>query len=188
MSCRRLCRATPLDIQDLQTYRNFLDLSTRALVDKEVAALSALMAHIARYDTTNRVVMVQIENEPDGAGAITQGVDWGSPKDMAAKMFAGGQFEAASALLNTLGNVVHRSPRRIVTRCNIGTPYRALDYLQCAPASRRRHRYRRRQQLFTGPGPDEVRAEHYSGSRKRFPSAGRWGKRFQPGRARPFQL
>ncbi len=55
----------------LAKYDNFLDLTNPKLIDKEKAALAAMMSHIASYDTSDRVVMIQVENEPDGAGAIT---------------------------------------------------------------------------------------------------------------------
>ncbi len=106
-------------------YSNVYDLSAPALIARASAALAALMAHIAATDTQKRVIMVQVENEPDGAGSIP--LVWGNSADMAAKMFAGGQFDAVNTLINRLGDVVHQSPRDVITRCNVGTTYRALD-------------------------------------------------------------
>jgi hypothetical protein len=113
----------------------FLDLSSPNLIAREKAAVAAMMAHIASYDTTNRVVMVQVENEPDGAGPLTKDLKWGDAGDMTAKMFAGGQFSGAVALMDTIGRVIHAGPRRVVTRCNIGTTYRALDVYTARPAA-----------------------------------------------------
>ena len=106
-------------------YPRFLDLSSPALVGRESAALSALMVHVAAYDTHRRVVMVQVENEPDGAADVP--VDWGSAADREAKLFAGGQYPAVRSLINTLGRVVHHSPRDVVTRYNGGTDARIDD-------------------------------------------------------------
>jgi hypothetical protein len=113
----------------------FLDLSSPNLIAREKAAVAAMMAHIASYDTTDRVVMVQVENESDGAGPLTKDLKWGDAGDMTAKMFAGNQFPAAVALMDTVGRVIHDSPRRVVTRCNIGTTYRALDVCNARPAA-----------------------------------------------------
>jgi len=108
-------------------YDTFYDLSSPSLIKAESAALSALMNRLADIDIHNRVIMIQIENEPDGAGDLVNTVNWGDSNDKAAKMFAGSQFDAAAALMNTLGDIVHRSRRNVVTRCNVGTPYRSLD-------------------------------------------------------------
>ena len=106
-------------------YPRFLDLSGSALVGRESAALAALMAHVAAYDTHRRVIMVQVENEPDGAADVP--VDWGSTADREAKLFAGGQYPAVRSLINALARVVHQSPRDVVTRCNGGTDARIDD-------------------------------------------------------------
>ncbi len=106
-------------------YTNFLDLSSPNLLAVETAALSALMSFIASYDTNNRVIMIQCENEPDGSGPVV--FTWGNLTEMAEIMYAGGQFAAVNNLINTMGSVVHGSPRNVVTRTNIGSWYRALD-------------------------------------------------------------
>jgi hypothetical protein len=108
-------------------FDNFLDLTSANLIAAESVALASLMTHIAEIDKQSRVIMVQVENEPDGSGELVKSLKWGDPDDMTSKMYDGGQFDAIAKLLNTLGNVVHRSPRNVVTRCNVGTSYRALE-------------------------------------------------------------
>ena len=110
-----------------QQFDAFFDLSAPDLVEKECATLTSLMNRIADYDKQRRIIMVQIENEPDGAGDLEKTIDWGDTADKTAKMYAGNQLDAAADLMNALGMAVHTSRRNVVTRCNVGTPFRALE-------------------------------------------------------------
>jgi hypothetical protein len=118
----------------LASNSNFYDLSSENLIGREKAAVAAMMAHIAAYDTTNRIIMIQCENEPDGAGERETTIKWGDPVDMAQKMYDGSQFVAANALINAIGETVHQGPLKIVTRINIGSTYRAKDCFEARPA------------------------------------------------------
>jgi len=83
-----------------------LDLSNSNLITKETRAVAALMAHLATYDVTHRVMMLQIENEPDGSGVMAQ-------------LWAGNQKSAALNLMNKIGQTVHSSAANMVTRVNL---------------------------------------------------------------------
>ena len=109
-------------------FPQFLDLSSPALVARESAALAALMTHLAVSDRQRRVIMMQIENEPDGAADLP--VDWNSAVDRARKQFAGGQYTAVRSLINTLGDLVHHSADSMVTRDNGGTSEHVYDLFQ----------------------------------------------------------
>jgi hypothetical protein len=91
-----------------QTY-NF---SNANFIAREKKAITALMNHVAGYDTGKLVMMVQINNEPEqippGAPANTLQYTWG-----------GGQKAAMISLLNQLGAAVHSSSRNVVTRLNL---------------------------------------------------------------------
>jgi len=83
-----------------------LDLSNSNLVAKEIRAVAALMKHLSTYDVTHRVMIFQIENEPDGSGVMTQ-------------LWAGNQKTAVLNLMNKIGQTVHSSAANMVTRVNL---------------------------------------------------------------------
>jgi hypothetical protein len=83
-----------------------LDLSNSNLIAKETRAVAALMAHLATYDVTHRVMVFQVENEPDGSGVMTQ-------------LWAGNQKSAVLNLMNKIGQTVHTSAANMVTRVNL---------------------------------------------------------------------
>ena len=89
------------------------------LVEKEKRALAALMNYIARKDINKRVVLFQVENEPDHIGPTTS-------------MWGGGQKSSGYAMLDTLGQVIHRSAADMVTRVNLagytGSAYAGSDF------------------------------------------------------------
>jgi hypothetical protein len=83
-----------------------LNLSNSNLIAKETRAVAALMAYLATYDINHRVMMFQIENEPDGKGVMTQ-------------LWAGNQKSATLNLMNKIGQTVHSSAANMVTRVNL---------------------------------------------------------------------
>ena len=80
--------------------------STTKLIEKEVRAVTTLMNYIAQKDLNKRVVLVQVENEPDHVGPTSS-------------MWGGGQKTAGYHMLDTLGQVIHRSAADMVTRVNL---------------------------------------------------------------------
>lgn len=89
--------------------------STPKLIEKEIKAVTALMNYIALKDVNKRVVMIQVENEPDLQGAIPT-------------MWGGGQKTAAYHMLDTLGQVIHKSAADMVTRVNLCPTTDASDF------------------------------------------------------------
>jgi len=85
---------------------DILNYSNVNLIVKEVRAVKKLMAHLATYDTEKRVVLVQVENEPDHMG----------PSSV---LWAGGQKDAAIHMMDTLGQVIHASAVDMITRVNL---------------------------------------------------------------------
>ena len=80
--------------------------TTAKLIEKEVRAVTTLMNYIAQKDVNKRVVLVQVENEPDHIGPTTT-------------MWGGGQKVGGYHMLDTIGQVIHRSPADMVTRVNL---------------------------------------------------------------------
>ena len=80
--------------------------STSKLIEKEVRAVKTLMSYINVHDTEKRIVMIQVENEPNHKGPL---VDY----------WAGNQEVATKHMLDTLGKVVHSSNSNMVTRVNL---------------------------------------------------------------------
>jgi hypothetical protein len=85
---------------------DILNYSNVNLIAKEVRAVKNLMAHLATYDTEKRVVLVQVENEPDHMGPSTV-------------LWAGGQKDAVIHMIDTLGQVIHASAADMITRVNL---------------------------------------------------------------------
>ena len=112
-----------------------LDLSSPALVQYEQDALQATMSEIYHdyaQDPQRRtpVMMVQVENEPDGAGDFAKLItNWSDPVQIKQCMYAGGQFAAVKSLLGTLGSIINRSQYSVVTRCNLGSTYRSAELM-----------------------------------------------------------
>jgi hypothetical protein len=80
--------------------------TTAKLIEKEVRAVTTLMNYIAQKDVNKRVVLVQVENEPDHIGPTTT-------------MWGGGQKVGGYHMLDTLGQVIHKSAADMVTRVNL---------------------------------------------------------------------
>jgi len=80
--------------------------TTQSLIEKETRALTTLMDYLAVKDTNKRVVLFQVENEPDHKGVT--GIMWG-----------GGQKAGGFNMLDTLGQVIHSSGADMVTRVNL---------------------------------------------------------------------
>ena len=80
--------------------------TTAKLIEKEVRAVTTLMDYIALKDVNKRVVLVQVENEPDHIGPTSS-------------MWGGGQKTGGYHMLDTLGQVIHRSNADMVTRVNL---------------------------------------------------------------------
>ena len=76
------------------------------LIEKEIRAVKTLMNYIAQKDVNKRVVMVQVENEPDHIGPTSS-------------MWGGGQKAGGYHVLDTLGQVIHNSSADMVTRVNL---------------------------------------------------------------------
>jgi len=83
-----------------------LNLGTSKLIEKETRAVNTLMNYLAQKDVNKRVVMMQVENEPDHIGSTTT-------------MWAGGQKTAGYHMLDTLGQVIHASDADMITRVNL---------------------------------------------------------------------
>ncbi len=104
----------------------YLNLSSSNLINAESGALVAAMNHVAQSRFASSVIMLQVENEPDGNGG--QPLTWGNQSEMNGEMFNGGQFSAVSNLINTLAaNVKASSGWTGLTRVNIGSSYRSID-------------------------------------------------------------
>jgi hypothetical protein len=119
--------SNPQDYPRLPSNADFLDLSNPKLVSAETNALVAMMNHVAAIDTSGCVVMLGIENEPDGAGPAAPSLVWGDRSNMAGRMYAGGQYAAVNSLINALATAVKNSAWTGVTRANIGSSYRSID-------------------------------------------------------------
>jgi len=83
-----------------------VNFTTLKLIEKETRAVTALMNYLALKDVNKRVVLVQVENEPDHIGPTTT-------------MWAGGQKTSGYHMLDTLGQVIHKSAADMVTRVNL---------------------------------------------------------------------
>ena len=119
--------SNPTAYPDNKKHPQFLDLSNANLYRKESAALVAAMNYVAANDTAHRVVVLQVENEPDGAGPLNGQLQWGNTTNMAGLMFAGGQYAAVNNLINNLAAAVANSNWKGVKRVNIGSSYRSID-------------------------------------------------------------
>jgi hypothetical protein len=106
---------------------DFLNLSNQQLIRAETNALAAMMNYVAGYDKNGCVIMLGIENEPDGAGPDAPSLVWGDRANMSGLMYAGGQYTAVNSLINTLAVAVKNSAWTGVTRANIGSSYRSID-------------------------------------------------------------
>ena len=99
-----------------------LILNNTNLLEKETRAMGKLMDYLKINDLNDRVMMIQIENEPDHKGITTE-------------LWAGNQKAAALQSMNTLGKVVHASLASVVTRVNLtgySTAADTSDYLNLA--------------------------------------------------------
>jgi hypothetical protein len=83
-----------------------LKFDTPKLIEKEVRAVKTLMNYINLYDIEQRIVMIQVENEPDHRGNTPT-------------YWAGGQPAAVLRMIDTLGQVIHASNSNMVTRVNL---------------------------------------------------------------------
>lgn len=114
------------------------DFSSAALLAAEKKALQKLMDYLYVHDRDNRVIMMQVENEPDAFNVIAP---W--TPDLTGKNWVGGQKERIITMLDELGSIVHNSKYSIVTRYNaIGPTEKA-------------------QQVFNTPGIDIVGRDVY---------------------------
>ena len=84
-----------------------LNYANPKLIAKEVRAVDTLMKYINNKDLEKKVIMVQVENEPDHKGNSQDG--W----------WAQGQQTAVLKMLDTLGKVIHASNSNMVTRTNL---------------------------------------------------------------------
>jgi len=75
--------------------------SSTALLALEDNALTHVMGHLRDYDTTHRVIFIQLENEANGANFTYQGAF------------------AVYNYINELARTVHSSPYQIATRVNL---------------------------------------------------------------------
>jgi len=94
-----------VDYQALGLPEELPDLSKDIFINEECEAVTQLMAFLNIYDTDRRTVLIQLENEPDNPeGGNGQ---WLS------------QFYNVVNLLDKIGQAVHNSPFKIVTRVNV---------------------------------------------------------------------
>ena len=94
-----------VDYQALGLPKELPDLSKDIFINEECEAITQLMAFLNIYDTDRRTVLIQLENEPDNPeGGNGQ---WLS------------QFYNVTNLLDKIGQAVHNSPFKIVTRVNV---------------------------------------------------------------------
>ncbi len=111
-----------------------IDFSTPAFVEREQKAIGEMMKFIEKNDKTHRLVMVQVEAEPDNV----QGYDfnWSDPVAVANNMWAGGQPDAAINMMDKLGQTIKASNNSVVTRAAfidqsyINTILRDHDYIK----------------------------------------------------------
>ena len=94
------------------------DADARFLHQSERDAVAAMMAHLAEYDKTHRVITFQVNNEPNFSPYYRD------------------DKEAIFEVLNELGKVVKTSDYKIMTRINLtGTEHdadlNALEYIDC---------------------------------------------------------
>ncbi len=80
--------------------------TTAKLIEKEVRAVTTLMNYLTLKDVNKKVVLVQVENEPDHVGPTSS-------------MWGGGQKTGGYHMLDTLGQVIHQSSADMVTRVNL---------------------------------------------------------------------
>ena len=77
------------------------DFSNRNLLEREKAALRTVMNYIYDHDKNHRITMIQVENEPNYMAILNE------------------QQTAAYSYLSELGDVIHNSPYKILTRINL---------------------------------------------------------------------
>ena len=77
------------------------DFSNSDLLVREKSALETVMNYIYDHDKNHRITMLQIENEPNYKAILNE------------------QTAAAYDYLSALGDVIHNSPYRILTRVNL---------------------------------------------------------------------
>lgn len=87
------------------------------LIAEEVNALDRLADYLSKKDANRRVLMIQIENEPNGKGVT-------------GRAWAGGQKKDVLHLLDTLGKVIHNSQSNMITRVNLTTSDKSADEFQ----------------------------------------------------------
>jgi hypothetical protein len=83
-----------------------LNFNNINLINKEIRVVKKLMDYVAANDKNKRVVMIQVENEPDHKGHTAQ-------------LWAGDQKAGSMHILDTLGQVIHNGPQDMVTRVNL---------------------------------------------------------------------
>lgn len=84
-----------------------MDYSNPEAFEIESRMVAALMNHLYEYDTNNRVIFFQVENEPNLPGRVGSH-EWSKLHDM----------QLVLDYCNRIGKVVKESPYRIATRVN----------------------------------------------------------------------
>lgn len=97
---------------------DILNYSNPKLISKEVRAVKNLMTHLANYDLEKRVVLFQVENEPD---------HYGPPSNVDSILWAADQKVAAIHMMDTLGQVIHASNSDMITRVNLTAYSKTAD-------------------------------------------------------------
>ena len=112
-----------------------IKLDTPAFIDREKRAMQAMMDFIEQKDKNHRIMMVQVEAEPDNVQGTAE-INWQKPESVAEWMWAGGQADASITLMDQLGRVVKNSNRPMITRAAfidqsyINTILRGKEYLK----------------------------------------------------------
>ena len=106
----------------LRDYPEVLNYGDMDLVEREVKAFNELLGFLAEFDTAERTVAIQIENEPNATAYQGPALDDFTDSDKIDRTaWVAGQKEQIAALMNTLGMCVKNGPYRCVTRVNFIT-------------------------------------------------------------------
>jgi len=127
-----------------------LDYSSPNLIAREQNAMNQMMKFIEKNDPQYRVVMVQVNAEPDNVQGIS--FNWNDPVAVAKYMWGGGQADASINMMDKLGQVIKTSNRKVVTRAAL------IDQSYINSILRDKHYVRK---IFDTVGIDLVGIDNY---------------------------
>lgn len=104
----------------LRAYPKVLNLYDADLIEREIKAFEQLLNFLYEYDTDQRTVCIQIENEANAMAAGGSKTDSFTDQEAVdAATWVAGQKNAVYNIMNALGMMVKQGPYRCVTRTNI---------------------------------------------------------------------